>query len=92
MRERTARLFLGRLGKFLLTVNLGYNADTTGAVCGRQAGAFHGEHEIPDSRWSTPAHRALIERHVVQLSILRPSVRRLDTVGSPPRLRRIPAL
>lgn len=34
----------------LLAVNLGDDADTTGAVCGQIAGAFHGEHGIP-SEW-----------------------------------------
>lgn len=31
----------------LLAVNLGDDADTTGAVCGQLAGAFHGEESIP---------------------------------------------
>jgi hypothetical protein len=31
----------------LLAVNLGDDADTTGAVCGQIAGAFYGEHGIP---------------------------------------------
>ena len=31
----------------LLAVNLGDDADTTGAVCGQLAGAFHGEENIP---------------------------------------------
>ena len=31
----------------LLAVNLGDDADTTGAVCGQIAGAFHGEEGIP---------------------------------------------
>ena len=31
----------------LEAVNLGDDADTTGAVCGRIAGAFYGESDIP---------------------------------------------
>jgi ADP-ribosyl-[dinitrogen reductase] hydrolase len=31
----------------LLAVNLGDDADTTGAVCGQLAGAFYGEEGIP---------------------------------------------
>jgi len=34
-------------GAILRAVNLGDDADTTGAVCGQIAGAFHGEGEIP---------------------------------------------
>ena len=29
-------------------MNLDYNADTTGAVCGQFAGAYWGEKEIPE--------------------------------------------
>ncbi|MGF1531980.1 MAG: ADP-ribosylglycohydrolase family protein [Puniceicoccaceae bacterium] len=32
----------------LLAVNLGDDADTTGAVCGQIAGAFYGEEGIPE--------------------------------------------
>ena len=47
----------------LLAVNLGDDADTTGAVYGQLAGAYDGEQAIPES-WrrkarSSPAHRAL---------------------------------
>jgi ADP-ribosyl-[dinitrogen reductase] hydrolase len=45
----------------LLAVNLGDDADTTGAVYGQLAGAFHGEHGIPDTWRATLAHRGLIE-------------------------------
>lgn len=31
----------------LLAVNLGDDADTTGAICGQLAGAFYGEQQIP---------------------------------------------
>jgi len=45
----------------LLAVNLGDDADTTGAVYGQLAGAFYGEEEIPESWRSKLAHRELIE-------------------------------
>lgn len=45
----------------LLAVHLGDDADTTGAVYGQLAGAFYGEHAIPDPWRSQLAHRDLIE-------------------------------
>ena len=46
----------------LLAVNLGDDADTTGAVYGQLAGAFYGASEIPD-RWREKlAHGDLIEQ------------------------------
>jgi ADP-ribosyl-[dinitrogen reductase] hydrolase len=45
----------------LLAVNLGDDADTTGAVYGQLAGAFYGEGGIPESWRSKLAHRHLIE-------------------------------
>ena len=45
----------------LLAVNLGDDADTTGAVYGQLAGAFYGEEEIPESWRSKLALRDLIE-------------------------------
>jgi ADP-ribosylglycohydrolase len=45
----------------LLAVNLGDDADTTGAVYGQLAGAFYGEQAIPESWRSKLAHRDLIE-------------------------------
>ena len=39
-------------GAVLLAVNLGDDADTTGAVVGQLAGAFHGEDAIP-AGWRT---------------------------------------
>ena len=46
----------------LLAVNLGDDADTTGAVYGQIAGAFYGERGIPEE-WLRPlASRPLIER------------------------------
>jgi ADP-ribosyl-[dinitrogen reductase] hydrolase len=45
----------------LLAVNLGDDADTTGAVYGQLAGAFYGERGIPESWLARLAHRQLIE-------------------------------
>jgi len=44
----------------LLAVNLGDDADTTGAVYGQIAGAFYGEEGIPQNWKRTLAHRSLI--------------------------------
>jgi len=51
----------------LLAVNLGNDADTTGAVYGQLAGAFYGEKAIPESWLSKLAYRDLIESFAVQL-------------------------
>jgi ADP-ribosylglycohydrolase len=51
----------------LLAVNLGNDADTTGAVYGQLAGAFYGEQAIPESWRSKLAHRDLIESFAVRL-------------------------
>jgi ADP-ribosyl-[dinitrogen reductase] hydrolase len=45
----------------LLAVNLGDDADTTGAVYGQLAGAYYGERDIPETWCATLAHCALIE-------------------------------
>jgi len=45
----------------LMAVNLGDDADTTGAVYGQLAGAFHGEEGIPETWRARLAHRGLIE-------------------------------
>jgi ADP-ribosylglycohydrolase len=45
----------------LLAVNLGDDADTTGAVYGQLAGAFYGEQVIPESWRSKLTFRDLIE-------------------------------
>jgi ADP-ribosyl-[dinitrogen reductase] hydrolase len=45
----------------LRAVNLGDDADTTGAVCGQFAGAFWGESNIPNSLKSGLARIDLIE-------------------------------
>ena len=39
-----------------MAVNLGDDADTTGAVFGQSAGAFYGEEEIPQEWRSRIAH------------------------------------
>ena len=45
----------------LLAVNLGEDADTTGAVYGQIAGAYYGEDGIPEDWRRKLAHRELIE-------------------------------
>jgi ADP-ribosylglycohydrolase len=45
----------------LLAVNLGDDADTTGAVYGQLAGAFYGEDGIPERWRQRLAQRELIE-------------------------------
>lgn len=45
----------------LKAVNLGDDADTTGAICGQIAGAFWGESTIPESLRSGLARRELLE-------------------------------
>ncbi|NLI80426.1 MAG: ADP-ribosylglycohydrolase family protein [Deltaproteobacteria bacterium] len=45
----------------LMAVNLGDDADTTGAVFGQLAGAFYGEEGIPESWRDQLTHRSLIE-------------------------------
>jgi len=52
----------------LAAVNLGDDADTTGAVYGQLAGAFYGVSRIPE-RWLVKlAMRALIEEYAVRLA------------------------
>ncbi len=51
----------------LLAVNLGDDADTTGAVYGQLAGAFYGEQGIPESWRSQLTYRDLIESFAEQL-------------------------
>ena len=45
----------------LRAVNLGDDADTTGAICGQLAGAFWGESNIPESLRSGLARIDMIE-------------------------------
>jgi len=54
----------------LLAVNLGDDADTTGAVFGQLAGACYGEQGIPEAWRSRLAYRELIERYAEQLCAL----------------------
>lgn len=51
----------------LLAVNLGDDADTTGAIAGQLAGAYWGESGIPDVWLKGLARRDLIERALDQL-------------------------
>ena len=51
----------------LLAVNLGDDADTTGAIHGQLAGAYYGEHEIPDSWLDKLVFRELIGSYAEQL-------------------------
>lgn len=54
----------------LLAVNLGEDADTTGAVYGQLAGAFYGEEGLPERWKSRIARRPLIESVAEQLCAL----------------------
>jgi ADP-ribosylglycohydrolase len=54
----------------LLAVNLGDDADTTGAIFGQLAGTFYGEDAIPPSWREKLAHRGLIESFGDQLFAL----------------------
>ncbi|MBX9668181.1 MAG: ADP-ribosylglycohydrolase family protein [Candidatus Obscuribacterales bacterium] len=54
----------------LLAVNLGDDADTTGAVFGQLAGAFYGEGQLPDSWRSKLALFHSIKRYAEQLFAL----------------------
>jgi ADP-ribosylglycohydrolase len=51
----------------LLAVNLGDDADTTGAVYGQLAGAFYGEKGIPEPWLVKISHRRLIETFAERL-------------------------
>jgi ADP-ribosyl-[dinitrogen reductase] hydrolase len=51
----------------LMAVNLGNDADTTGAVYGQIAGAFYGYEAIPREWRTMIAHRDLIESNADQL-------------------------
>ena len=54
----------------LLAVNLGEDADTTGAVYGQLAGAFYGESGIPQQWRTRLAHSSLIESLADSLFVL----------------------
>jgi ADP-ribosylglycohydrolase len=51
----------------LLAVNLGNDADTTGAIYGQLAGAYYGVEGIPIEWRGCLAHKDLIERLAVEL-------------------------
>jgi len=51
----------------LLAVNLGDDADTTGAVYGQLAGAFYGVGEIPEYWLERIAHKDLISEFALKL-------------------------
>lgn len=53
----------------LLAVNLGDDADTTGAVYGQLAGAYYGEAGLPEPWLSTLAHRELVESYAERLAL-----------------------
>ncbi|HSB81875.1 MAG TPA: ADP-ribosylglycohydrolase family protein, partial [Candidatus Methylomirabilis sp.] len=53
-----------------LAVNLGDDADTTGAVYGQLAGAYYGEEGIPEAWRVKLAYREVIERYAEQLRSL----------------------
>ena len=55
----------------LLAVNLGNDADTTGAVYGQLAGAYYGERNIPEPWRAKLAFREMIESFADQLYTLR---------------------
>ncbi|MDP9474451.1 MAG: ADP-ribosylglycohydrolase family protein [Actinomycetota bacterium] len=57
----------------LLAVNLGEDADTTGAVYGQLAGAFYGEGGLPRPWRSKLTHRLLIEHFAERLFHLGPT-------------------
>ena len=51
----------------LLAVNLGDDADTTGAVFGQLTGVYYGVESVPRSWRETIAHRELIEAYAERL-------------------------
>jgi ADP-ribosylglycohydrolase len=63
----------------LLAVNLGDDADTTGAVYGQLAGAYYGEQGIPEAWRNRLAQRELITRYADELLELSPKVHHQDT-------------
>jgi ADP-ribosyl-[dinitrogen reductase] hydrolase len=52
----------------LLAVNLGDDADTTGAIYGQLAGSYYGEGAIPSGWRKKLAHKQLIEAFAEKLS------------------------
>ncbi len=54
----------------LAAVNLGQDADTTGAIYGQLAGAYYGEHDIPETWRNRLSRRELIEKMADDLLVL----------------------
>ena len=50
-----------------MAVNLGDDADTTGAIYGQLAGAYYGEEGIPEAWKNKIAHRSLIVDYAERL-------------------------
>ena len=59
----------------LMAVNLGDDADTTGAIYGQLAGAYYGEEEIPTKWKENLAYKGLIIRFAEQLFVLKDRIR-----------------
>ena len=55
----------------LMAVNLGNDADTTGAIYGQLAGAYYGEEGIPEKWKRVLAHRDLITQFADELFYLK---------------------
>ena len=51
----------------LMAVNLGDDADTTGAITGQLAGAFYGVEEIPSGWLEKLKDREMIEKYATRL-------------------------
>ena len=66
-KDRWRGALLGLAAGELLAVNLGDDADTTGAVCGQLAGAHWGESEIPVEWRDGLARPEMIEKAMVGL-------------------------
>ena len=62
----------------LLAVNLGDDADTTGAIFGQLAGAFYGAEDLPVSWRQKLAHRDLIKSFAQQLCLFASCIKRRD--------------
>lgn len=54
----------------LKAVNLGEDADTTGAVCGQLAGAYWGESGIPETLKTGLARREMLEKQLNRLVVI----------------------
>ena len=76
----------------LRAVNLGDDADTTGAVCGQLAGAFWGETGIPSEWRSGLARQDLIEAALEGLTTVSTGLCAADSRRSPAETRQLPKL